>query len=494
MTTPPGSLALLERLRTDAPEIVVIGDLILDRWWSGPAQRMSREAPVPVVEANAFVDCPGGAANTAVNLAALGARVRMVSAVGDDEEGRVLLGTLRDAGVATDGVGRQSGARTTSKTRVVGAEQILVRVDRLGDAVLGADAEALERHLDGCDAVVVCDYGNGLLADHDVAALSALRDRIPLLVVDAHQPGRWAGAHPDVITPNAAEASLLVGRRLEGDRRAAAEEHWREVLQASGARSAVVTLDRDGTVVLGPGGPAGRTVAHPVQENQASGAGDTFTAALSAALAGGAPLAAAAELAQAAADVVVRRPGTSICTWDDLRAAIDGGDDEVRVLSDAELAARLRQDRDLGRRIVFTNGCFDVIHRGHTTHLRQAKALGDVLVVALNDDESVRRLKGPDRPVNALADRAAVVGALDCVDHVTVFSADTPRALLEQLRPDVYAKGGDYTPEMLTETEIVRAYGGEVRILDYLPERSTTGLVRRIVARSTAGADAEASP
>ncbi|WP_378148055.1 D-glycero-beta-D-manno-heptose 1-phosphate adenylyltransferase [Cnuibacter sp. UC19_7] len=481
-------IELIARLRTEAPRIVVLGDVILDRWWSGPAQRMSREAPVPVVEADTVVDCPGGAANTAANLAALGARVRLVSAVGDDEEGRTLLASLDSAGVDIGGVEQRPGACTTSKTRVVGAEQILVRVDRLGDARLPLDA--LLGHLDGADAVVVCDYGNGLLGDAALAALAAGRERLPLLVVDAHDPARWRPTRPDVITPNAGETALLLGERLDGDRPAAAEERWGAVLTISGARAAVVTLDRDGTVVIGPDGPESRTSAHPVRENQASGAGDTFTAALAAALATGAALTVAADLAQAAADVVVRRPGTSVCTADDLLAAV--GDDERRMLTGDDLAASLRRDRDHGRRIVFTNGCFDVIHRGHTTHLRQAKALGDVLVVALNDDESVRRLKGPDRPLNPLADRAAVLGALDCVDYVTVFSADTPRDLLDTLRPDVYAKGGDYTPEMLTETETVRSYGGEVRILDYLPDRSTSGMVKRIVAR--VGHEVEGKP
>jgi D-beta-D-heptose 7-phosphate kinase / D-beta-D-heptose 1-phosphate adenosyltransferase len=239
-----------------------------------------------------------------------------------------------------------------------------------------------------------------------------------------------------------------------------------------------VTLDRDGALLLTDGTPPYRTRAHPAPERQASGAGDTFTAALAAGLVSGLDLPAAVELGQAAADVVVQRFGTSVCSADDLLAHLDrptGG-----VLDAATLAERVSADRVAGRRIVLTNGCFDVLHRGHTAALAAAAQLGDVLVVAVNSDDSIRRLKGPDRPINVAADRAAVLAALSDVDYVTVFDTDTPIPLLELLRPDVYTKGGDYSPEMLAEAEVVRAYGGEVQIVAYVPEQSTTRIVDRI--------------
>ncbi|MDQ1083576.1 MULTISPECIES: D-glycero-beta-D-manno-heptose 1-phosphate adenylyltransferase [Microbacterium] len=231
--------------------------------------------------------------------------------------------------------------------------------------------------------------------------------------------------------------------------------------------------------MLENGAVTGRTRAVPAAEQQASGAGDTFAAALTLALCAGASLPRAATFAQRAADVVVARPGTAVCTAADLT-------DDV-LLSHIELARRIDDEHARGRRIVFANGCFDLIHRGHTTHLHQAKALGDVLVVALNDDDSVRRLKGVGRPVNTLAERAAVLKELGCVDYVTAFAEDSPAALIERLRPEVYTKGGDYTPEMVPEAETVRAYGGEVRILDYLPHRSTTETVARIRAGAEGG-------
>jgi rfaE bifunctional protein nucleotidyltransferase chain/domain len=321
-----------------------------------------------------------------------------------------------------------------------------------------------------------------------------------LLVVDAHHPARWAELKPDLATPNAQEAAGLLGTELPGGaaRCPFVEAHADQLIRASGAGAVVVTLDRDGTLTLrssdpdpsgddmNGGSPDGlsashRTWARPEAEKQASGAGDTFVAALTLARAAGLPLTTSVDLAQAAADVVVHRPGTSVCTTEELARHLGGFADTA--LTADELARQVQAHRREGRRIVLTNGCFDVLHRGHTRYLNQAKQLGDVLVVALNSDSSVRQLKGQDRPVNPEADRAAVIAALSCVDHVTVFDTPTPIPLIEMLQPDVYAKGGDYTPEMLAETAAVERYGGTVTILDYVPEHSTTAVLERI--RST---------
>ncbi|MGV9769761.1 D-glycero-beta-D-manno-heptose 1-phosphate adenylyltransferase [Microbacterium sp. NPDC003461] len=259
-----------------------------------------------------------------------------------------------------------------------------------------------------------------------------------------------------------------------------------EVLDAAGAERAIVTLDRDGTVLLergagGTGAATHRTRARPAPEHQAAGAGDTFVAAAAVALAVGAAPAEAADFAQRAADVVVSRPGTAVCALADVHTPATG---VPGTLDHDALRAALARERERGRTVVFTNGCFDLLHLGHTAHLRQAKELGDVLVVALNDDASVRRLKGPGRPVTPVEDRARVLEALESVDYVTVFREDSPSALLADLRPDIYAKGGDYVPEMLEETAVVRAYGGTVRILDFIPAHSTSEIVTRIAQRA----------
>ncbi|PPF61860.1 D-glycero-beta-D-manno-heptose 1-phosphate adenylyltransferase [Clavibacter michiganensis] len=476
---------LLGAARQRRPVVTVVGDVILDRWLRGGVQRVSREAPVPVVEVDEPQDLAGGAANTALNLCALGARVALISAVGDDDNGRTLLRILDTAGVDTSGVLQRAGGTTASKTRIVGADQILVRVDRTPrDALTSTERAELRARLSALPAsssLVVCDYDGGLLDPAEIEWMSAARRPADRIIVDAHDLRRWQPLRPDVVTPNARETAALLGMDLpEGRARVdAVTACAHRVLEASGADSAVVTLDRDGTVAMQDGRATGRTFAHPAPEQQASGAGDTFVAALTVALALDAELAAAARFGQAAADVVVARPDTAVCSLDDLEGVFAGGA-STRTLDASELQAILAEERARGRRIVFTNGCFDVIHRGHTTHLRQAKDLGDVLVVALNDDASVRRLKGPERPMNTVADRTAVLEALGCVDYVVVFSGDTPIDVITALEPDVYAKGGDYTPEMLEETAAVRAYGGEVRILDFIPSHSTTELVNRI--------------
>ncbi|GGH45508.1 D-glycero-beta-D-manno-heptose 1-phosphate adenylyltransferase [Microbacterium album] len=481
---------VIELIRARAPHVLVVGDAILDRWLHGTVRRLSREAPVPVVDADGEVACPGGAANTAANLAALGARVRLVAEVGDDADGRALRRLLDDAGVDTSGLLVDRQGSTASKTRIVGDDQILVRVDRAGPARRKA-ATPVEALLPRPgETLVVCDYGAGMLDDGIVAELAARRPDARV-IVDAHDLARWATMRPDVVTPNGAETEGLLGRVLpEGSVRQDVAAQWAgDVLAVAGASAAIVTLDRDGTVVIertlaDPGGAAvHRTRARPSPEHQATGAGDTFVAAIAVATAAGATLPRAADFAQQAADVVVSRSGTAVCSLDDLGAGRAGAT-AAEPVDDVALRAALTAERERGRTIVFTNGCFDLLHLGHTRHLQQASELGDVLVVALNDDASVRRLKGPGRPVNPVEDRARVLAALECVDYVTVFSADSPAALLEELRPDIYAKGGDYTPQMLAETTVVQGYGGEVRILDYLPAHSTTEIVARIAQRA----------
>jgi rfaE bifunctional protein nucleotidyltransferase chain/domain len=290
-----------------------------------------------------------------------------------------------------------------------------------------------------------------------------------------------------LVTPNAQEAARLLGLRLpDGPGRVdVVTDHRSALLEATGARSVVVTLDKDGTVLLSADGGSHRTWARPAAEKQASGAGDTFVAALTLARAAGLPLTTSLDLAQAAADVVVHQPGTSVCTTAQLSRHLESFADTA--LGAEELARQVEAHRTQGQRIVLTNGCFDVLHSGHTRYLNQAKQLGDVLVVALNSDDSVRILKGPGRPINAQADRAAVIAALSCVDYVTIFDTPTASPLIRQLKPDVYAKGGDYTPEMLAETDAVEECGGRVAILDYVAERSTSAVVQRI--RDGAGAE-----
>lgn len=480
-------MAVTDRLATliarRRPRVLVIGDAILDAWLSGECHRLCREAPAPVLDVASHRFAPGGAANTAVNLAALGADTRLVAAVGDDPEGLLLRNELRRSGVDTAGVVAVPGRATVTKRRLMAGGQLLARIDDGDRDPLPAQAiHRLRRaiDLDGVAAVVVCDYG--LL---DPAVLADLPDH-PVVAVDAHDLARWSWLRPDFVTPNVAEAERLLGTRLPPDadgRLAELRRRQSDLHRATGAAAVVVTMDRQGAVLLTNGRPAHRTWADPVPDNQTTGAGDTFVAATCLARAIGLPMTTAVELGQAAADVVVHQGGTSVCGTAELAARLSRS--RTAALSADQLADRVAEHRLAGRRIVFTNGCFDLLHPGHIACLNQAKRLGDVLVVAVNADRSVRRLKGPGRPVNPVADRVAVLAALSCVDHVTVFDTDDATDLVRLLRPDVYVKGADHTIESLPEAAAVRECGGEIRLLDHLPARSSAAVIDRIRAAAS---------
>ncbi len=492
--TPTGELSEVRGLAAwvpaaiaaEAPLVTVVGDAILDGWWSGTIERLCREAPAPVVDIRRRDYAAGGAAGTAMSLAALGASVRRCGVSGTADAGGRLRTILEEAGVSTEDLVQDERVATTTKYRIVGAGQVMLRIDDTHEEPPTAAVEVLSGRIPGAvagaDAVVVCDYSSGALDDGVREALleATTRDPDRLVVVDAHDTAAWSALGPDIVTPNAQEAAAVLDLRLDprSDRAARVAARRDDLLAATGSAAVVVTLDRDGTVLLGRDGEEHRTWARPADEKQASGAGDTFVASLTVARAAGLPLSTSLDLAQAAADVVVHRPGTSVCTTADLTRHLQSFADTA--LTTAELLRRVEEDRADGKRIVLTNGCFDVLHRGHTRYLNQAKQLGDVLVVALNDDDGVRRLKGPDRPINPIADRAGIIASLSCVDYVSVFSTDTLVPLIDLLKPDVYAKGGDYTAQMLQETPSVEANGGRVSILDYVPERSTAAVVSRI--------------
>lgn len=457
---------------------VVVGDVMLDSWLHGSAKRLAQEAPVPVMSLEATEDAPGGAANTAANLVALGARVRLVAAVGDDECGDKLVAALRLLGVDGDLV-TVPGRRTAHKRRLVTSGQLTARYDEEDLAPLPGTAERqlLDRLADamaGADVVIACDYGGGVCTPAVRRALAAA----PLLVVDAHGLAPWRECAPAAVLPNYTEVVRLLGGDDVKDRPSYVAACASRLLELTGAGIVVTTLDGDGTVLHRQGRPPYRTYAQPAPQHMATGAGDTFTAAFALWLAGGATPEEAAEAGQAAASVVVRRPGTAVCTRYELLRALRRHPGTVQPAE--RLAQLLDEHRRRGERVVFTNGCFDVLHRGHVTYLEEAGRLGDVLVVAVNSDAGVARLKGPGRPVIPCEDRMSVLAALHYVDYVTEFDEDTPERLLRMIRPELYVKGGDYAPDMLAETPLVRSLGGEVRVLSYVPDRSTTAIIGRM--------------
>lgn len=466
--------------------VAVIGEAMLDRYVEGEVGRLCREAPVPIVAVSERRDVPGGAANAAAALAALGAQTRFLSVIGPDEAGDALKALLDERGVDTSTLIAAPGRDTIVKQRVSARGQLLLRLDQGSEHAV---PEFVERRLiealtliwTDVDAIVASDYGYGICTGGVIAAIAELQARDPhILVADAKDLPRWQAAGLTAAKPNYAEAAQIVGLDLlngTAERVAQVGERRYELTGAIGADIVAVTLDRAGAVVFERGLEPYRTFTTPAPDSHAAGAGDTFTATLALALAAGAHSANAADLASAAAAACVAATGTTTCSAAMLIEQVAG---EQKVAGSASVAAQVAGWRAGGKRVVFTNGCFDILHHGHITYLNRAKSLGDVLVVGLNSDASVQRLKGPKRPINPEQDRAAVLAALGCVDLVVLFEEDTPARLIEVIRPDLFVKGGDYTIDTLPEAPLVHALGGEVKLLDFLDDRSTTSIIDRI--------------
>lgn len=466
-----------------ARQVLLVGESILDRYLKGVAAGMCREAPVPVVGLRTTVEAPGGAANVARNLGRLGARVRFVSVVGDDQSGARLVELLAQDGVDTRFVLRDPTRATVLKQRLRCDDQLVARFDEGDVGPVSAEtdcwlAAAVREAAAGCDCIVVSDYDLGLVGPAALEVLRELRESQPVFVVDAKRLERYRDLKPLIAKPNFGEAVKLLGHPLAGsDRAQFILEAETELLDATGAQSLAVTLDSEGALLLGSGGPY-RTAGRSVPAAYAAGAGDTFLSALALALSSGSASTVAMDLAAAAADVILDSDGTASCGYEDLERELAG---QGKLLRDAQqIQDRAARYRAEGRRIVFTNGCFDILHRGHITYLERAKALGDVLIVGLNSDGSVERLKGADRPVNGLADRIAVVAALGCVDHVLSFDDDTAHGPIRLIKPDLFVKGGDYAAKALPEVALVEELGGRVRLLEYIEKNSTSGLIERI--------------
>jgi D-beta-D-heptose 7-phosphate kinase / D-beta-D-heptose 1-phosphate adenosyltransferase len=467
--------------------VVVIGESMLDTYLSGRATRLSREAPVPIVAVDETRNMPGGAANAAVNIAALGANVNFVSVVGADDAARELREALIAADVGVEDVIAEPTRRTLTKRRVAADGQLLVRYDEGTTDAVDSTTERriidrLDRLIPQADAILVSDYGYGILTPRVVAALAAHQDRdARTCVVDAKDPTLYRALRPTAAKPNYHEAILFLGGQPSNSQQVRVQQivaNAQRLLDQTGARIVAVTLDRDGSVVVERGQSPYRTYARPNPFSRAAGAGDTYVTALTLALAAGAPTSLAAEVAGAAASVVVEKDGTASCAATELRDHFASRD---KVIVDLRhLLDRVGALEQQGRRIVFTNGCFDILHRGHIAYLNRAKALGDVLIVGLNSDASVSRLKGPERPINTLEDRAQVLAALSAVDHIVPFDEDTPVDLIRLVKPRVYVKGGDYSVETLPEAPAVVGLGGEVRILPYMDDRSTSRIIERV--------------
>ncbi|MCJ8503802.1 PfkB family carbohydrate kinase [Kocuria flava] len=459
--------------------IVVVGDALLDRDVTGTSTRLSPDAPVPVVDVDAVFASPGGAGLAALLCAeppAVGsvparAQVTLLAPVAADAAGAELAAALGE--VALERLGHEGGTRT--KTRIRSSGQTLVRVDEGGPGTpVGVTAEAVARVLAGADAVLVSDYGGGVTRDPAVRRALTDHARTGTVVWDPHPRGGEPVPGCALVTPNAAEAAAAAERPGAGPRELAPvlRERW-------AARAVAVTAGPRGAVLATAAGTE-HVPAAPVRDTDPCGAGDRFASAAALALGGGADVTAAVSTAVEAAGQWVADGGAA--TFRTRRAAGTGAAPELPPGAAAlprEVQDLLVEVRGRGGTVVATGGCFDVLHAGHIASLDAARRLGDALVVLLNSDGSVRRLKGPGRPVVGQEDRARVLAALRSVDAVVVFDEDDPRAALNVLRPDVWVKGGDYTPEQLPEAADVRGWGGQVSVLPYLSGRSTTAILQR---------------
>ena len=466
--------------------VLVVGDAMLDEYWFGHAGRISPEAPVPVVETRHTERRPGGAGNVACNVAALGAQAHLASAVGDDGRSRELEEKLSAAGVRCR-LHRIAGARTIHKLRVLARNQQLIRLD--AEETYAGCTEAIEESVaqlaGDVDAIVLSDYAKGSLAEVE-ALISCAQDHGTAVLVDpkGEDFGRYAGA--TVLKPNEAEFAAVAGRWSDENDFLSRGKSMVQDLQLG---ALLITRGERG-MTLFPRDEQPLTLPAEAREVfDVTGAGDTVIALMAAGIGCGMDLEAAATLANLGAGLVVRKIGVASVSPSELRLALHRRGAGGRGLVSAdELLPLVEESRLRGERVVMTNGCFDILHAGHVGYLQEAKGLGDQLVVAVNDDDSVARLKGCKRPINPLIDRMAVLAGLAAVDWVVPFAEDTPADLIARVLPDVLVKGGDYRSEEIAGGQAVLDNGGEVRILGLREGRSTSAIIEAIRGDGGGGA------
>ncbi|GGI68027.1 bifunctional protein HldE [Shewanella hanedai] len=463
-------------------KVLVVGDVMLDRYWTGPTGRISPEAPVPVVQIKQIEDRPGGAANVALNVATLGGQVCLAGIVGNDETAQALTKGIQALGVEANWHCVE-GKPTITKLRVMSRNQQLIRLD-FEEAYAVEESVALfkktEALLDGVGVVILSDYAKGAITDPQNFIKLAKSKGVKVLVDPKGSDfSRYRGA--SLLTPNMSEFEGVVGAvTSEAD----LVEKAQALLADFEIDAILVTRSEKGMTLITAQGPELHipTVAREVYD--VTGAGDTVISALATALAAGSELPQACAIANTAAGIVVAKLGTSTVSRIELIKALSlsHGESGFGSVSEDQLAYALEQARLRGERVVMTNGCFDILHAGHVSYLKQAKDLGDRLIVAVNDDASVKRLKGEGRPVNQVDRRMAVLAGLASVDWVVPFSEDTPQRIIARLLPDLLVKGGDYKIEEIAGGEEVMASGGSVMVLGFEDGISTTKIIENIMA------------
>lgn len=473
-------------LRLRGLRLVIVGDIMLDEYLTGNSERVSPEAPVPIVRAGESEARLGGAANVACQAAALGAEVALAGLIGADETGDRILSLCRSAGIGVDAIQRDAARRSTRKLRVLARNHQMLRLD--WEDVSPCPAHLAERLVDELrhaptrpHAVILSDYAKGVLTPELIRALVAecTRRQIPVFVDPKRRDfADYRGC--TLLTPNLAELQLAVGATLDPHDFEGIAAAGRDLIESAGLQGMVVTLSEQGMLLVPRDKPHVHLAAatpHPVADP--TGAGDTVIATLAACLAAGATLEEAGHIANVAAGIVVCRVGAVAVDSNDLLRELSGLSRQG-IYDRGTLVDKVDAWRAAGQRIVFTNGCFDLLHAGHLTLLHRAASQGDRLIVGINSDTSIKRLKGPERPIVSQNERAALLAALACVDAVTVFDEDTPLELIRQIRPDVLVKGGDYRMQDVVGREQLESSGGRVLLVPLVPDKSTTGLIELI--------------
>lgn len=467
--------------------VLVLGDVMLDRYVSGSASRLSPEAPIPVLRPTASRVTLGGAANVALNIVALGGHVSLVGVVGEDEAGREVAQLL----AATTGIEARltavRGRPTTAKTRfMVGVHQLLRLDEETTTAIDATTAQSVIQHyaaaLRTADVVVLSDYAKGLLTDEVLrGALDLAQAEERLIIADPKRPDFAAYRGATVLTPNEHEARIAT--QIDAAEDVEADRAGRCALEATGGEAVLVTRSAKGLTLVRRDEAAMHLPTRAREVADVSGAGDTLVAALAVALGAGASLPEAATLANITAGISVGKQGTATVSQDELLGMLHLEDlvaTDRKIATREEAVQRVAAWRGRGLRVGFANGCFDLIHPGHIRLLAEARARCDRLVVALNTDDSVKRLKGPSRPLQSESARATVMASLAHVDLVTLFDEDTPLELIRALRPDVLVKGADYTIDKVVGADMVQSWGGTVLLVEVQAGHSTTGTIRRM--------------
>lgn len=461
--------------------VLVVGDVMLDQYWTGDAARISPEAPVPVVTIAHLEERVGGAGNVALNVKAIGAEATLCGLIAEDVAGQTLQRQLSQAGVLCHWL-MHPGYPTITKLRVIARHQQLIRLDsekKLSDF----DATVLQTisdQLDQYDVLLLSDYAKGMIQEPKALIQLAKAKGLKVLV-DPKNPDLSVYRGATIITPNFSEFIAAVG---PCDSEMAITEKAFNLIAEMDFEAVLVTRGAHGMSLFMKGETSGHHIPALAREVfDITGAGDTVIAVLAAALGSGQSLMESCKLANFAAGVVVGKLGTATLSWNELQAEVEAHESfssDDRCLSESQLLERVKVAKSKGEKIVMTNGCFDILHAGHITYLEQARHLGARLIIAVNDDASVKRLKGSERPVNTLVHRMRVLAGLRCVDWVVPFSEDTPQRLIEAILPDVLVKGGDYRVSEVAGAQAVLANGGEVKMLDFVEGLSTTKTLSKL--------------